>query len=118
MPDDLDKVATTQHTEVNINEVEKRIGELVASINKDMSPNTVTNTIADHTKAIISRTTAESRSSLHDLFKALQDMDTRLRENDARLRAEIDKHVGFTVTTRQATESVVAQLSAWDQLTK
>jgi hypothetical protein len=98
-----------------INDVEKRITELVATINTDMTPNATTSAIAEHTKAIISRATLESRTALHELFDAFKKLDDSLKDNDARLRLEIDKHVGFTITAREATETVIAQLRVWQK---
>lgn len=96
-----------------IKNVETAVTELVARVNNDVTPEKVADAIAQHTKAIISRTTTDSRSKLHALFEALTKMDGYLADNEERLHAEIDRHVSISNGAYHAATALNKTLDEW-----
>ena len=103
---------TTTDVEL-IKNVEAAVTELVARVNNDITPEKVSATIAAHTRAIISRTTTDSRAKLHALFDALQKMDDFLADNEERLHAEIDRHVSISNGAYQAAAMLNETIDKW-----
>jgi predicted RNA binding protein with dsRBD fold (UPF0201 family) len=93
--------------------VEAAVKQLVTRINNDVTPEKVAGTIAEHTKAIIGRTTAESRANLHNLFDVLKNIDEHLTANEELLRAEIDNHVKISNGAFQAASLLKQTLKGW-----
>ena len=104
--------ATTTEADL-IENVEAAVTELVARVNNNVTPDRVADAIASHTKAIISRTTTDSRAKLHSLFEALQKMDGYLADNEERLYAEIDRHVNISNGAYQAAAMLNETLDKW-----
>jgi hypothetical protein len=100
-------------TDELIKNVEAAVTELVTRVNNDVTPDRVAHAIAVHTKAIISRTTTDSRSKLHSLFEALTKMDGYLADNEERLHAEIDRHVHISNGAFQAAVTLNKTLDEW-----
>jgi len=111
---DMDRTNLSHDDAVNlINKVEEAVTELVARVNNDVTPDKVADAIAQHTKAIISRTTTDSRSKLHALFDTLTEMDGYLADNEERLHAEIDRHVMISNGAFQAATMLNKTLEDW-----
>jgi hypothetical protein len=104
--------ATTTEVDL-IKNVEAAVTELVARVNNDVTPEKVSEAIAAHTKAIVSRTTTDSRAKLHSLFDALQKMDEYLADNEERLHAEIDRHVNISNGAYHAAAMLNETIDKW-----
>lgn len=96
-----------------VRNAENAVRDLVSHINNRTSPEEVVNSIGAHTKSIISQAALTTRRQISKLQDALNRADLHIKQNEQRLRDQIDRHMHIANSAGRAATAVEKAVEEW-----
>lgn len=93
--------------------VENDIRRLVQDLRDKASPDTLPSRIGDHTKGILGHCVGVTKENINQLRKALDELESMILENEARLFEEVDQHIKMSEQASSATQVIGDTIKQW-----